>query len=276
MASTIRTYKAALSTYHEEHSSAVNPLKSDRISRLIAGIENAKAETEAKKRRDHPKTEGVTMDMIRALVNKFSRSHDRHVMLLGAAALATAAALRPSEVLGSARSNRALKVDQVRFYATAGSTRPITAFIPLEGDAQPDHVSVTLRVSKTNQRHADEQVQVAAPAAVRALWAWRMRRHSPDQDSLHGDEFFRLPGYPPPAVSRVLGFVKTGLVAVGFGKLQLTGKCFRIGGTSSLAALGAPEQDICALGRWKSPRMWRTYADPSSHKARAVESSRRM
>jgi hypothetical protein len=146
----------------------------------------------------------------------------------------------------------------------------------LPGDSQADHCIVELHVSKTNQRGAQESIHIASPVAVRALWARRLRRHSAAEDAQYGEELFRRPGYKPARINPLLSFTRLALTELGYGWLHITGKCFR-GGTSTLAALGAAESDadLRNLGRWRTA-MWRTYVDDPAHKARALQSSRRM
>jgi hypothetical protein len=270
-ASTIRTYKAALSTWHEENSTAANPLQSSRITRLITGIEAANAEREATARRAKPKSAGVTMEMVRLLAARYERGTAHEMMMVAAAALATAAALRPSELLGSRTARRALVVNQLRFFDS--NSRPLSHLTARA--VLPDHCTVTLRVSKTNQRQNDEPVHISTPAAVRAIWSWRLRRHADADNERLGEELFRLPDRRPLRMPALLGFTTYALRQLGQGDLHLTGKCFRIGGASTLTALGANEADLRGLGRWHT-NMWTTYADPEAKKLRDIKVRRRM
>lgn len=272
-ASTIRTYKAALSTYHEERSTAPNPLKSDRISRLLAGIKNSLADNAAltQHKPAKPKTPGVTMAMVRLLEAQFNRGSTREVMMLGAIALATAAALRPNELLGTPRLRRALATNQLCFFDSLD--QPLSHID--HGGVVPDHCTVTLRISKTNQGGKDEEIQIAAPVAVRAIWAWRLIRHPDSENGRHGAELFRMRSAESLKMSALLGFTRQSLRDIGQGDLPLTGKCFRIGGTSTLAERGASDADLRKLGRWRTS-MWTAYADPASQKKRDLSVRRAM
>lgn len=271
-ASTIRIYKAALSTWHEENSTGPNPLQSGRISRLVAGIEASAAEREARARLARPKSAGVTMDMIRRLSSHLSRGTAREMMMLGAAALATAAALRPSELLGSTGEARALTVDQLRFFDAQGT--PILSFST--GAPAPAHCTITLRISKTNQRRRPEHIHVSAAVAVRAAWAWRLARHPDSQNGRYGSELFRLPSARPLRTSALVGFTRLALHKLGWPNLHLTGKCFRIGGTSTLAASGASDDAMRRLGRWRTNVWSTTYADEEAHKTRDLNARKEM
>jgi hypothetical protein len=274
MFSTIRTYKAALSTWHEERSTLPNPLHSARVSRLLTGIENSKAAREAERRRDRPKTDGFDMSMLREVIKHYRDGTDKEVLFVGAAALLTAGAMRPGEVLGS-QTAPPLLAEQISFFVKATDRSPIHQFSSLPDGAAPDHCIVSLRGSKTNRRQRREEIVIASPDAVRAIWAWRLRRHADSENELHGPELFKLPGRKPLRTANLIAFVSLGLRACGLGEFHLSGKCFRIGGTSTLAAAGADPADLRRLGRWRT-NQWETYADPKSHQIRAREVNRRM
>lgn len=274
-ASTIRTYKAALSTLHEETSSSPNPVATERVKRLMAGIENDKAAREAARRRLKPKSDGVTMNMVRRMAETQQAGTEKEIMMIGAAALAAAGGFRPGEVFNSTSARRALTTEQVQFFARAGDAKPIADVHRQEPGFVPDHCTVELYISKTNQRGAREEVHIAAPAAVRAIWAWRQKRYRDEENAARGDEFFRRAGYKPLALSALLGYLRCKLRQLDFGELHLTGKCFRIGAASTLAAAGVETADLRDLGRWRT-NMWRTYADGPARKARALIANRLM
>ena len=87
-----------------------------------------------------------------------------------------------------------------------------------------------------------------------------------------------LPGRRPLRTPSLLSFLEKELTLLGYHfSSKLTGKTFRIGGTSSLAALGAPAEDIRTLGGWAaSSDVWQTYASPASHRARALLTQRNL
>ena len=282
-ASTIRVYRSALSTWHEQRTAATshpNPVQHPRISRIIAGIERAQAPAAAARIAAQPKTEGVTVAMIEQLASyiKHADTSDRARMMLAAAALATCAALRPSELLGSAQHpTRAITLDQLVFYRDAEGRQRIPAsccYAEQYGATVPDHAQLTLHISKSNQRGAPQCCQVAAPTAVAALWEWCHRRGS---DRTHGAQLFRLPGYKPLAHTKLVRFVQAILRALGHTSLRLTGKCFRVGAASTLSRSGADAADIAVLGRWApNSSVWRRYADPASNAERAREVNRKL
>jgi hypothetical protein len=62
-------------------------------------------------------------------------------------------------------------------------------------------------------------------------------------------------------------------VAAGLGEVRFTGKCFRRGGVSTLAAQGIDAETLATLGWAANSPMWKIYAnDPAVqlHRARAV------
>lgn len=276
MFSTICTYKAALSTHHEERSTAPNPFSSGRISRLLTGIEADKAPREATARRAKPKSDGFTLGMLKPIIAHYHTPSAKEVLFLGAAALLLAGGARPGEVLPAANRPQLL-AEQLLFFAKAGDRSPITNPADLPSGSYPDHCILSLRGSKTNRQQRVEDQPIAQPDAVRALWRWRLRRHADSRNAELGAELFKLPGQGPLRIANLLAFLSLSLRATGQGDPHLTGKCFRIGATSQLAAAGAGVGDLRALGRWsQTSQVWQTYADPRSRQVRAREVNRRM
>lgn len=271
MTSTIRTYKAALSTHHEETSTLPNPVSSERISRLVAGIENSRTEREAKRRREKPKCEGFTPEMFRAIEIRYRQGSDKELMMIGAAALLTHTGSRPSEVLGN-RTIRPLLAEQVRFFAQPSAREPMP---PTEAAGEPDHCTVELRGSKTNQQQRSQAKYVSAACGVRALWRWWRKRESSGGSTIHGPELFKLKGRRPLTTTNLVGFITRAAAEAGLGDLSLGGKSFRIGSTSALAAAGTDAADLRGLGGWQT-NMWRTYADAESKRQRAILIGRRL
>jgi hypothetical protein len=216
--------------------------------------------------------------MILGLIRSVGKetSDDYSLMCVAAASLAVATALRPSELLGSAKlRDRTLRRNQLQFFVDpAGSQR-----LQPPSSLTPHHCALILNISKTNQRGTPKPRYIGIPDVVRLLWTWYNKQLSlfPQQgSSSHPSpcdlELFMLPGRRPLRTRPLLSFVQDQLALIGyrFGS-KLTGKTFRIGGASSLAALGAPAEDIRTLGGWApSSETWRTYASPASHRARAL------
>lgn len=270
----IKIHRAALGNYHVARWLSPNPFASDRVSLLINGIANAKSELERSRRAAKRRSDGVTMNMIRQLAAKFEHGTHEQLLAVGACALACGGGLRPSEFLGSAAyPERRLQLAQVSFFADPAATLLLTPALAASSSPaslhNPDHVSIALHISKTNQRRGAEFVHIAAPEAVMAIWRWACVR-----GNVAGC-FLQRSGYVPLRATTLLNFARTQLLALGHA-LFLTGKCFRIGATSTLNSAGASSHSLSVLGRWRTGTMWTRYADPASHKNRALDVSRRM
>lgn len=283
---TIKIYKAALSTHFEETSTnPINPLSSTYITRIMNGIEREKAPKEAESRRLKPKTEGVTLGMLETILrhNPIINQDAQFTMCFGAAVLASAAALRPNELLGKTSDNpdRAIKSDQVVFFLNLNDEKPLSEAAirnmrTTRSSTIPNHLTLTFAISKTNQLGKLESIHVGNELAVAAIWRWKLLRIPPAQDQEHGPEFFKRIGYKPLRMQTLLKFVEKHLVLAGHKHMNLTGKCFRIGGTSELAASGATDAELAKKGRWASnSAMWKIYADPQSKKVREVNASKK-
>jgi hypothetical protein len=298
----MKAYRSALSAYHIERTPAaaatvlgkpVNPLGHPRIERLLAGIERDQAERRQTQRaRVKEKTEGVTMDMILKLIERFKNGTDNELMNTAAASLGVATALRPSEILGSAKHrDRTLRVSQLQFFADPEGLHTM-APVPIPGSGvaaerqqansspEPDHCVLTLLISKTNQRRTAKPRYIGIPAVVGSLWRWACRRSHHDNATPipPSNELFKRAGYKPLRTKSLLSFLTQHLPELGFPEMEnLTGKTFRIGGASTLAALGAPAEDIRALGGWApSSDMWKQYASAASQRQRALFTQRNL
>ena len=126
-ANTIAQYKSALHTHFASLQSFAdhgpNPLAHPKLQRLLTGISNAKAAPEQAARTASPACQPLTFDIVRAL-RATNRNGQRDIMMYAAIATATAAALRPSELLGSRdHPDRALRGDQVTLLRRNQSAR---------------------------------------------------------------------------------------------------------------------------------------------------------
>jgi hypothetical protein len=277
-AKTINTYRSAMSTYYTEHHSGVNPAQSPLVSRAISGIERARGEVEQRHQKE--KSEAVTMDMIRQIISKHHSTTDSFtIMRIAAAALATAAAMRPSELLGSSTNDRHLTTSQIKFFTTDESDEPIPAdkyrHDTFTSGSAPARVSIQLLISKTNQNRKPQFIHVSNPATVAALWRWRIIRPADrSDDNSEKDYFFKASGYRPLQAKALVKWITKELASFGH-RLHLTPKCFRIGGASSALASGASIDDIKATGRWKSDA-WQLYPNEASRKLRALSANRKL
>jgi hypothetical protein len=270
-ANTIAQYKSALHTHFASLQSFAdhgpNPLSHPKLQRLLTGISNAKAAPEQAARTASPACQPLTFDIVRAL-RTIHGDGQRDVMMYAAIATATAAALRPSELLGSSDyPDRALRADQVTFYDAANQRVP------------PSHLGVAyctirLEVSKTHQGRREDERVISAPEAVQALGRWMVARAAVPHCRL-----FQLSDDKPLTTNALVGHLRRKLTAIGRGDMKVTGKCFRKGGASTLAALGVPAADIVTAGGWASgSSVWREhYAHfPDVKRARAVQVNAQM
>lgn len=291
---TLRVYRSALSAHHVQRTSpstlsTPNPLDHPRIDRLLRGIDRVQMEKRMEQSSNATataltqKTPGVTVNMILALITRFNKGSDTELMNTAAAALAVAAALRPSELLGSRKTpNRALQTNQLQFYSDPDGLHEMTPAVRGENETElsPDHCVLTLRVGKTNQRRRPQVRFIGMSAVVDILWKWRIQRLTQhiDEGSESNAELFRRRGFQPLRTGTLLRFLETHLPRLDFPHMNhLTGKAFRIGGASSLAAVGAPAVDISAMGGWApSANTWKRYASEAAHRDRALLTQRNL
>jgi hypothetical protein len=294
----MKVYRSALSSYYVENTPAVgnqtimNPLDHPRIERILNGIARDQAGRRQLQFASRPKTKGITMDMIIKLIDTFKDGNDKQLMCTAAASLAFASALRPSELLGSAKlPDRSLRINQMQFFSdTAGDHLIVPQNLEYSTlvSLVPDHCVITLHVGKTNQLRTAKPRYIAIAPIVRILWCWFTKRiqysnavyHMNDinQNETNSDELFKRVGYKPLRMSSLLSFLKQELPLLGFSDMnKLTGKTFRIGGTSALTTLGVPEEDIRTMGGWsKNSTVWRQYASTASLRHRAILTQRNI
>ena len=115
---------------------------------------------------------------------------------------------------------------------------------------------------------------ISAPEAVQALGRWMTARTGAPHCRL-----FQLSDGKPLTTNALVGHLRRKRTAIGRGDMNVTGKCFRKGGASTLAALGVPAADIVNAGGWASgSSVWREhYAHfPDVKRARAVQINAQM
>ena len=273
-AATITQYKSALHTLFASTQSftdgSANPLAHSKLKRLLTGIANSKAAQERAASAAAPTCDPLTFDIVRRLRAVHSDNNPREVMLFAAIALATAACMRPSELLGSGTyPERALTADQVVFHTSATSESPVV--LPTAAGIIATRCTVWLRITKTHL-HGEERT-VSADEAVQALWRWYYISKAQGRIALFQQ------GGTPLTMSALIGHLRRKLKLIGLGHMRVTGKCFRRGGASTLSALGADAADIAAAGGWApSSTVWRThYANaPEVKRARAIQVNAQM
>lgn len=271
-AATIAQYKSALHTLFASTQSFAddrpNPFAHPKLKRLLTGISNAKAAPERAASAATPRCSPLTFDIVRRLRGVHSDSDPREVMLFAAIALATAACMRPSELLGSnTYPERALTADQVVFHTSTRADAPVTP----TADASATRCTIFLRTTKTHI-HGEER-SVSATEAVQALWQWCIVSAAQGRNTLFQHDGTTL------TIGALIGHLRRKLQLIGLGHMHVTGKCFRRGGASTLSALGAHPADIAAAGGWApGSSVWQThYANaPEVRRARAVQVNAQM
>lgn len=263
--SSLSVYKSALHTLFEEEShpdgDQRNPLDSRQLKRVLTGIANAQIE----RRPRHAPSAPLMFSTLRLL--PFSDNNPRDIMLLAAAALGVAATLRPSELLGSRDyPERRLTVAQLTFFSDAGRTQ----IHPPNGS--PQHLALHLFRTKTHKK--GETKHVTAPFAIAAVWKWLSIHPSLDSPA---STLFALKGRKPLSTHALVKVLQRRHREAGFGDVRFTGKCFRRGGSSTLAAQGIDAADIASLGWAPNSPMWKIYAnDPAVILHRALAIAGRM
>ena len=279
---TIHVYSSSLSSWFVEDTltDGPNPLKSIAVQRVLRGIDKHHRAAEIQMRAERPATIELTPALLLCL-EEFARPvgcGPDDYMRWAAALTGTYGFLRPSEFLGSAQHrSRALRVDQVRFFATATSPLPCLLLPPgndVDSRPFPDHFVIALEMTKADQKATNEPVPIAAAPAVRGMWRWmHIRRDLGLADSA---PVFCLPSGAPLSCTALTRSITTWLTRFGVIDPVVKGRTFRRGGASALMASGADRSDVAEAGRWRSERMVEVYANTASKRARRLEQMRRM
>ena len=130
----------------------------------------------------------------------------------------------------------------------------------------PDHFSIDLGATKTDQAGRNPPKVCAVPSAVRAIWEWAIQRHHRAEPS---PLFFALDGLPL-LMPELLFELERIHELQGLGPVRFTGKCFRRGGNSSAAAAGLPLSDLQARGGWASSAMVNVYTTAEAKRERIL------
>ena len=255
--STIATYRAAASTWCRERGMAgESPFDDFGVARVMKGIERRPRTRGARgvSRESFAVTTGVLAE-IAPVAQSQCGDVTKHACW-AAAQLGVYGVLRPSEILGSkVHPQRGLKVGQIKAgHATSGA--PTLEF----------HIGA----SKTDQLGvAPEGARViSAKDAREAIEAWTKRRAGL---SSRTDHLF-VDGQGAPLTSATL----TSQVARWIAESRsgesphVTGKSFRRGGANTLAAAGAPLQDVQAAGGWRSLQALEHYVTANTRRERAI------
>lgn len=240
-----------------------------KIARALTGIARDRAELEQQRRAAAPRTAPLSYDTVLALRAVYSDAIPRERAHFAIIALAVAAASRISELLGShVYPERALRARQVRFFADQAGLRPVPVTRAASALPAPDHLTVELLVSKTDQFREGAEKIVSARSAVEAMWSLCCATET------HGDPplFVNANGTPITA-NAVVSEVRKRLTRIGRADLArtFTSHGLRKGGASTVSAMGYSDADIARLGWAEHSTVGRTiYArDPRVQRARA-------
>lgn len=275
---TIQGYVAALAFEHVSKSTRPeNPWRTTRIGRILLGIRAeydrtgraARNAARARERQSDPFTASDWRTLATAEVSR----DEWERMALSAAALGCALGLRPGELCGGPKEyrERVIACKQLTFYADREGTRVLQPSA-LAAAAAPDNLELRLTATKTAP--AGDVYYTRSADLVRAIWAWACHRtshrtHGPDAPlfSTEGGRLIRVGG--------LTSWLEAQLAQHNINK-HLTGKCFRRGAASALAAALAPEEDLQAIGHWRTPGMHRRYTDEAAKRDRALHATERL
>ena len=273
---TIATYRSALSTLHATSAwgASPNPIDNPLIHRVVAGLQRQLAAADAQRRAAQPRADDVSPDLL-AWLEPTARGDSPHDIMAWAAACVGAYSLaRSSELVGSyIHPSRALRVDQVSFYASARERVGLLAPGRCIDDYElPDHAVIQLDVAKTAQLAPPPPIVLGARPAVAALWRWMHLRASLGAT---GPLLFQVPGRPALTMAALCSHLALKCAERGR-TAQFTGKSFRRGGASAAVALGMPAADAAAAGRWAGPGMLPVYASADAKRIRAAAVNRAL
>lgn len=278
---TLQVYRAALRRQYTLEAGpgcgAANPADSEYLRMIVQGIVKDKAEHEQAKRASAVKSDPATPDIIMNLASRHAvrqtASNPKLVMLYAALCLGTCALLRPNELLGAPKNeDRAIKRDQITFKDAEGL--PCSPGCQT-GQSAPDTFILTLPVSKTDQARRGKTRTVAAAFAVRAVAQWCAHwDEQPAEEKARDARLFRV-GDKGLRTQQLLAHLTAQCVAVGMTNFKFTGKCFRRGGASAMAAAGEQPADIKKAGGWKGSSYLK-YLTAEAAERHATAASRRL
>ena len=279
-ASTLETYVSALSNWfdtEQRHPDNVDlgPMTSPSVRRLLEGVANAQA-TRAQERplsEERALSTPLTLSSLRLYA--FDTTQPRERMHRAAAFLGVCLGLRISELLGnSVHPGRALRMEQLTFYADAAALTPL----PIDSTRSPATIPVVLQLvlRATKTQHLTPTIKICAVAeAVKAVWEWFRDCHTAGRGPQ--DRIFQLEGRHPLSAYALMQFLQRRHLAAGLGCARFTGKSLRRGGASTLAANGVDEEHIARLGWANNSHVWKRYAnDPAVQRQRSIQQNKLM
>lgn len=276
---TLNVYKAAMRNrfIHETGAghAGPNPADSEYLKLVLQGIGKDKAPHEQARRASAVKSDPATPAIIMSLAGRHPGHRPELCMRYAAMCIGVCAGLRPNELLGAPQNReRAILRTQVSFHDAAGlvcspGRRP--------GGLATGAVqcSLFLPVSKTDQGRRGTVRIITAPFAVKAAarWCAKWDEQSSDEKASSG-LLFRC-GTQPLRTQQLLAHLTAECTAIGMTGFKFTGKCFRRGLASSMAASGEQPETIKKAGGWKSSA-WTKYLTREAAQQAAAAASRRL
>lgn len=248
----IANYKSGARNWYlrnTQWSAAANPFDSEIVRVALGGIQRGRTPAELAARRERPMTRSIGPAILAELRPLLETGSETSLGIWAAACLGAHALLRGGELLGAgARRDRALRLDQIAFFRSAGAPHRV-ALAGADPARTPHRFSIALGITKADQIGDNAPITVDAPLAVDALWRWSLLRRSfaPESPLL-----FVLPSGRPLAMATLLHAIEKALLNAGHGPHRLTSKCFRRGGAGEMVAAGFTAEAIAAVGRWRS------------------------
>jgi hypothetical protein len=243
-ADTIRSYITAIRSWHIDLGHRLDTSEMPRLQRAIKGA--AKLRPGKLVKRAPP----VTMAAITRIGEVIDRSDYNEVSRMAIMTLATAGMFRLGELIPK-RKTKPPRLTADRIWLSERG------------------VHVHLPKSKTDQLGARGPLLIVKNGTLACpwlwcSWLWRMRPKpvlGPAFVTSEGDQASR---------EWVLQEATRLLMRAGIQDLTPTGHSFRRGGTTSLAATGAPDYLIAILGRWKASTL-QLYVEPSQEQLAAAQ-----
>lgn len=272
---TLNVYKAAMRNRFIIEMGAghagPNPADSEYLKLVLQGVGRDKAAHEQAKRASAVKSDPATPAIIKSLADRHPGLQPGLSMLYAAMCLGSCAGLRPNELLGAPQHReRAIQRTQITFLDAAGL--PCSpGQLPGASNTAAVTCSLFLPVSKTDQGRRGTNRVIAAPFAVKALARWCAHwDKQPGADGL----LFRNEGKQL-RTQQLLAHLTAECTAIGMSNFRFTGKCFRRGLASSMAASGEQPETIKKAGGWRSGA-WTKYVTAEAARQAAAAASRRL
>ncbi len=175
------------------------------------------------------------------------------------------AVLRPNALLGQPKAGlttRGVMVEHLTFFRRDGRQL-------LRGSTEiPDHLKLLVPIDKNDQLAHGQTRTVSAPSIVHTVWTLWSR--------VTAGRLFLQPSGTPLWPVTLIKRLKLAMTAAGEpDAANVTAKCFRKGGASTLADAGATDAAIAGAGGWRSDA-YLHYLGPAQHQRCQLATSRTM